>query len=64
MRTVPMLLLLPGPIGMGIALAVGLFDRLESVAMVPTHVWDAVPGAVQQGGRGVVLDRRGRDTCG
>lgn len=31
---------------MGVAMAVGLFDRLESVAMVPTHVWDAVPGDV------------------
>lgn len=38
-----------GPIGMGIAMAVGLFDRLESVAMVPTHVWDAVPGDVVSG---------------
>eukprot|EP00882_Tetradesmus_deserticola_P013375 GHRQ01014200.1.p1 GENE.GHRQ01014200.1~~GHRQ01014200.1.p1 ORF type:complete len:468 (+),score=166.28 GHRQ01014200.1:148-1551(+) len=35
-----------GPVGMGIAMAVGLFDKLESVAMVPTHVWDAVPGDV------------------
>eukprot|EP00878_Enallax_costatus_P030106 GHUV01032744.1.p2 GENE.GHUV01032744.1~~GHUV01032744.1.p2 ORF type:complete len:129 (-),score=39.27 GHUV01032744.1:226-612(-) len=31
---------------MGVAMAIGLFDRLESVAMVPTHVWDAVPGDV------------------
>lgn len=31
---------------MGVAMAVGLFDKLESVAMVPTHVWDAVPGDV------------------
>jgi hypothetical protein len=46
MCSVHLLLLPPGPIGMGIALAVGLFDRLESVAMVPTHVWDAVPGAL------------------
>ncbi|KAF8068303.1 L-aspartate oxidase [Scenedesmus sp. PABB004] len=37
---------LAGPVGMGVAMAVGLFDRLESVAMVPTHVWDAVPGDV------------------
>lgn len=40
---------LPGPIGMGIAMAVGLFDKLESVAMVPTHVWDAVPGGARGG---------------
>jgi len=31
---------------MGVATAIGLFDCLESVAMVPTHVWDAVPGDV------------------
>jgi len=37
---------LAGPIGMGVATAIGLFDCLESVAMVPTHVWDAVPGDV------------------
>eukprot|EP00878_Enallax_costatus_P005649 GHUV01005923.1.p1 GENE.GHUV01005923.1~~GHUV01005923.1.p1 ORF type:complete len:571 (+),score=168.70 GHUV01005923.1:688-2400(+) len=37
---------LAGPVGMGVAMAIGLFDRLESVAMVPTHVWDAVPGDV------------------
>ncbi|WIA39152.1 hypothetical protein OEZ86_005280 [Tetradesmus obliquus] len=37
---------LAGPVGMGVAMAVGLFDKLESVAMVPTHVWDAVPGDV------------------
>lgn len=35
-----------GPVGMGVAMAIGLFDRLDSVAMVPTHVWDAVPGDV------------------
>jgi hypothetical protein len=28
---------------MGVAMATGLFDYLDSVAMVPTHVWDAVP---------------------
>eukprot|EP00879_Flechtneria_rotunda_P009277 GHRR01009712.1.p1 GENE.GHRR01009712.1~~GHRR01009712.1.p1 ORF type:complete len:439 (+),score=125.12 GHRR01009712.1:755-2071(+) len=38
--------LLAGPIGMGVAMAVGLFDRLDSVALVPTHVWDAVPGDI------------------
>ncbi|KAF6257117.1 male sterility protein-domain-containing protein [Scenedesmus sp. NREL 46B-D3] len=37
---------LAGPVGMGVAMAVGLFDKLSSVAMVPTHVWDAVPGDV------------------
>lgn len=31
---------------MGVAMAVGLFSSLDSVAMVPTHVWDAVPGDV------------------
>lgn len=31
---------------MGVAMAVGLFDSLDSVAMKPTHVWDAVPGDV------------------
>lgn len=35
-----------GPIGMGVAMAIGLFDVQESVAMVPTHVWDAVPSDV------------------
>lgn len=35
-----------GPVGMGVAMAIGLFDHLDSVAMVPTHVWDAVPGDV------------------
>jgi hypothetical protein len=41
-----LLLLLPapqllhaGPVGMGVAMAVGLFDKLESVVMVPTHIW-------------------------
>lgn len=29
---------------MGVACAIGLFSTLSSVAMVPTHVWDAVPG--------------------
>lgn len=29
---------------MGVAMAIGLFDSLDSVAMVPTHVWDSVPG--------------------
>lgn len=37
---------LAGPVGMGVAMAIGLFDHLDSVAMVPTHVWDAVPGDV------------------
>lgn len=31
---------------MGVAMAIGLFDVQESVAMVPTHVWDAVPSDV------------------
>lgn len=31
---------------MGVAMAIGLFDYLDSVAMVPTHVWDAVPSDV------------------
>lgn len=31
---------------MGVAIAIGLFSGLGSVAMVPTHVWDAVPGDV------------------
>lgn len=31
---------------MGVAMAIGLFNGLGSVAMVPTHVWDAVPGDV------------------
>lgn len=31
---------------MGVAMAIGLFDVKESVALVPTHVWDAVPSDV------------------
>lgn len=31
---------------MGVAIAIGLFSGLGSVAMVPTHIWDAVPGDV------------------
>lgn len=45
-RLLPLVLFVAGPIGMGVATAIGLFDCLESVAMVPTHVWDAVPGDV------------------
>ena len=35
---------LAGPGGLGLAQAVGFFDRLGSVAAAPTHVWDVVPG--------------------
>lgn len=37
-RLLPFVLFAAGPIGMGVAVAIGLFDCLESVAMVPTHV--------------------------
>jgi hypothetical protein len=33
-------------VGLGLAFSIGMFDYLDSVAMVPTHVWDAVPSDV------------------
>lgn len=33
-----------GVTGFSITLALGLYDRPDSVALAPTHVWDIVPG--------------------
>jgi hypothetical protein len=33
-------------VGLALAMAIGMFDCIDSVALVPTHVWDAVPSDV------------------